>query len=123
MTLAAATYFNLRTQKKDGTLVNTPVWFVRAPEADTYHVFANINSGKVKRIRNFEAVQVAVCDWQGKLLGDWQSGQAELVAESDAIFDAFKSKYRMTFKVFDFFSKLFGKHKERQIIRVVIPSA
>ena len=123
MTLAAATYFNLRTQKKDGTLVNTPVWFVRASEADTYHVFANINSGKVKRIRNFEAVQVAVCDWQGKLLGDWQSGQAELVAESDAIYDAFRSKYRMTFKVFDFFSKLFGKHKERQIIRVVIPSA
>ena len=123
MTLAAATYFNLRTQKKDGTLVNTPVWFVRAPEADTYHVFANINSGKVKRIRNFEAVQVAVCDWQGKLLGDWHSGQAELVAESDAIYDAFRSKYRMTFKVFDFFSKLFGKHKERQIIRAVIPSA
>ncbi|MEC7106538.1 MAG: pyridoxamine 5'-phosphate oxidase family protein [Pseudomonadota bacterium] len=123
MTLAAATYFNLRTQKKDGTLVSTPVWFVRAPEADTYHVFANINSGKVKRIRNFEAVQVAVCDWQGKLLGDWQSGQAELVAESDAIYDAFRSKYRMTFKVIDFFSKLFGKHKERQIIRVVIPSA
>ena len=123
MTLAAATYFNLRTQKKDGTFVNTPVWFVQAPEAGTYHVFANINSGKVKRIRNFEAVQFAVCDWQGKLLGDWQSGQAELVAESDAIYDAFRSKYRMTFKVFDFFSKLFGKHKERQIIRVVIPSA
>ena len=122
MTLAAAIYFNLRTQKKDGTFVNTPVWFVQAPEAGTYHVFANINSGKVKRIRNFEAVQVAVCDWQGKLLGDWQSGQAELVAESDAIYDAFRSKYRMTFKVFDFFSKLFGKHKERQIIRVVIPS-
>ena len=116
MTLAAATYFNLRTQKKNGTFVNTPVWFVQAPEADTYHVFANINSGKVKRIRNFEAVQVAVCDWQGKLLGDWQSGQAELVAESDAIFDAFRAKYRMTFRVFDFFSKLFGKHKERQII-------
>ena len=123
MTLAAATYFNLRTQKKDGTFVNTPVWFVQAPEADTYHVFANINSGKVKRIRNFEAVQVAVCDWQGKLLGDWQSGQAELVAERGAIFDAFRAKYRMTFRVFDFFSKLFGKHKERQIIRVVIPSA
>ena len=65
MTLAAATYFNLRTQKKDGTLANTPVWFVRAPEADTYHVFAHLHSGKVKRIRNFEAVQVAVCDWQG----------------------------------------------------------
>ena len=97
---------------------------MRAPEADAYHVFANVSSGKVKRIRNFEAVQVALCNWQGKLLGEWQPGQAELVAESDAIYDAFRAKYRMTFRVFDFFfSKLFGKHKERQIIRVVIPSA
>lgn len=123
MTFATAPYFNLKTQKKNGTFVDTPVWFVRAPEAGAYHVFANVSSGKVKRIRNFEAVQVALCNWQGKLLGEWKPGQAELVAESDAIYDAFRAKYRMTFRVFDFFSKLFGKHKERQIIRVVIPSA
>ena len=118
MNLDTANYFSLRTKKKDGSHVDTPVWFVRAAPARTYHVFANINSGKVKRIRNFATVDVAVCDWRGKLLGEWLPARAELVAETDDIYAAFGAKYGLTYRVFDFFSKLGGKRKERQIIRV-----
>ena len=118
MKLDTAQYFSLRTKKKDGTHVDTPVWFVPAPEEKTYFVFTNSNSGKVKRIRNFAAADVAVCNMRGKLLGQWQPAHAELVAESDAIYAAFRSKYGLTFRVFDFFSWLGGKHKERQMIRV-----
>ena len=56
MTLESESYFSLRTKKKDGSFVDTPVWFVRAPEAHAYYVFANINSGKVKRITSWCAL-------------------------------------------------------------------
>ena len=118
MTLESESYFSLRTKKKDGSFVDTPVWFVRAPKAHVYYVFANINSGKVKRIRNFAEVAVAVCDWRGKILGSWLSARAELVAESEGIYAGFGAKYGLTYRVFDFFSRLGGKRKERQIILV-----
>ena len=118
MSLESESYFSLRTKKKDGSFVDTPVWFVRAPEAHAYYVFANINSGKVKRIRNFAEVAVAVCDWRGKILGSWLSARAELVAESEGIYAGFGAKNGLTYRVFDFFSRLGGKRKERQIILV-----
>ncbi len=118
VTLATAPYFNLKTRKKNGTFVDTPVWFVPASQNNSYHVFANIHSGKVKRIKNFAAVQIAICDVRGRLLGEWQPGHAELVCESEEIYAAFKAKYRLVFRLFNFFSRLFGKHKERQMIRV-----
>lgn len=118
MILDTVPYFNLRTKRKDGSLVETPVWFVTAPQGEIHHVFTNIHSGKVKRIKNFSEVDVAVCDWRGRLLGDWQPARAELVAETDAIYAAFLSKYGLIYRVFDFFSRLGGKHKERQIICV-----
>ena len=118
MALDTANYFSLRSKKKDGSQVDTPVWFVRALDDDSYHVFTNVNSGKLKRVRNFPKVEIAVCDVRGKLLGVWQPARAELVAESDTIYAAFRAKYGLTFRIFDFFSWLGGKHKERQMIQV-----
>ena len=63
-------------------------------------------------------MEIAVCDVRGKLLGVWQPARAELVAESDTIYAAFRAKYGLTFRIFDFFSWLGGKHKERQMIQV-----
>ena len=122
MTIDEAPYFSLRTRKKDGSYVDTPVWFVSSPQRDTYHVFTNIQSGKVKRIKNFSDVELAVCDWRGKLQSNWRPANAELVPETDAIYAAFLAKYGLTYRVFDFFSRLGGKHKERQIICVTTTS-
>jgi PPOX class probable F420-dependent enzyme len=118
MTLHNGKYFSLRTQKRDGSYVDTPVWFVSASKGGAHHVFANINSGKVKRIRNFATVQIAVCDWRGGLLGPWQPARAELVPESVSIYVAFQAKYGLVYRVFELFSRLLGKHKERQMICV-----
>ena len=118
MTLHNSKYFSLRTQKRDGSYVDTPVWFVSASQGGVHHVFANINSGKVKRIRNFATVQIAICDWRGGLLGPWQPARAVLVPESVSIYAAFQAKYGMVYRVFEFFSRLLGKHKERQMICV-----
>ena len=45
-------YINLSTQKKDSTLVNTPVWFAQDEDKNSFYVFSHGEAGKVKRIRS-----------------------------------------------------------------------
>ena len=51
-------YINLSTRKRDGSFVNTPVWFAQEGETNNYYVYSLNNVGKVKRIRNFPEVKV-----------------------------------------------------------------
>ena len=116
-------YINLSTQKKDGSLVNTPVWFAQDGEKNDFYIFSAGEAGKVKRIRNFSSVKVAICDFKGNLQGEWISAQAELIDEEESKIRAYRQlqkKYGLTIKVFDFFSKLFGKYKQRQVIKFKI---
>ena len=43
-------YINLGTQKRDGSFVNTPVWFAQEGEKNNYFIFSNNKAGKIKRI-------------------------------------------------------------------------
>ena len=116
-------YVNLSTQKKDGSFVNTPVWFAQDGDKNDFYIFSAGEAGKVKRIRNFPSVKVAICDVRGNLQGEWISAQAELIDEEEFKIRAYKhlhQKYGLTIKVFDFFSKLFGKYKKRQVIKFKI---
>jgi len=113
-------YINLATQRKDGTFVNTPVWFTKDEQSNDYFIFSAGEAGKVKRIRNFSSVKVAICNFKGDLRGDWESAQAELIDEEDSItraYGQFQRKYSVSLKVINFFSRLFGKYKKRQIIK------
>ena len=111
-------YFNLGTLKRDGSYVDTPVWFAKGSSGDVFYVLANVKSGKVKRLRNFDSTRIAICDWKGGLKGDWELASAELVTESVDMIRLFRSKYGLQFYVFEFFSWLSGKRKERQMILV-----
>ena len=113
-------YISLGTLKRDASFVDTAVWFVQESSSKDYLVLVNINSGKVKRIRNFSDARVAVCDWKGGLLGGWHDAGAELIEEPEMLLKLFRKKYGLQFRVFEFFSWLSRKHKERQIIRVVL---
>ena len=113
-------YINLGTLKRDGSFVDTAVWFAQEADAEVYLVLANANSGKVKRIRNFKYAQVAVCDWKGGLKGKWQKAGVELVDELENHPRLFRAKYGLQFRIFEFFSWLSGKRKERQMILVTI---
>ena len=64
-------YINLSTKKRDGSFVNTPVWFAQDGKSNSYFIFSLKNAGKVKRIRNFPDVKVVVCTYNGKVKGDW----------------------------------------------------
>ena len=111
-------YLLLSTQKRDGSWVDTPVWFAMESLGDAYYVLANVKSGKVKRLRNFNSTRIAICDWKGRLRGDWNSASGELVTESKDMIRLFRSKYGLQFYVFELFSWLSGKRKERQMILV-----
>ena len=116
-------YVNLSTQKKDGSFINTPVWFAQEGDTNSFYIFSAGEAGKVKRIRNFSSVKVAICDVRGNLEGEWNSAQAELIDDEASVIRAYRyllKKYGLTIKVYDFFSKLFGKYNQRQLIKFQI---
>ena len=113
-------YFNLGTLNRDGNYVDTPVWFAKENSGPGFYVLANGKSGKIKRLKNFSTARVAVCDWKGRLKEAWVPVAAELVSESEDIIGLFRSKYGLYFYVFEFFSWLSRKRKQRQMILVTL---
>jgi len=113
-------YINLSTQKKDSTLVNTPVWFAQVEDKNSFYVFSHGEAGKVKRIRNFSSVKVATCNFKGDLHGEWLSAEAKLLNKDQE--ESIKLGYRLLHKkypsmrILDIFSKLSGNYKKRQLI-------
>ena len=74
-------YLNLETYRKNGECMDTPVWFVQ--QGATFYVVTMANSGKVKRIRNNDRVNIAPCRMDGKLTGTWVPAQARQVTDPD----------------------------------------
>ena len=100
--------------------MDTPVWFVKQNVGSGFYVLANIKSGKVKRLQNFNTARVAICDWRGRLKGERQPAFAELVAESKDIIRLFRCKYGLVFYTFEFFSWLSKKRRQRQMILLTL---
>ena len=117
---ADAKYVNLRSFKRDGSPVDTPVWF--ATVDGRVVIFTDGTSFKVKRIRRNAKVELARCDVRGGLLGPWLPGRAraverepELIARSYA---ALNSKYGWLMRIGTVFSTLAGRVKRRLILEV-----
>lgn len=119
LTLQNATTINLKTFRKNGDGISTPVW-AAAVEGSLY-VFTQTDTGKVKRIRNFSRVEVAECTSSGKLKGAWHQATATVVddrEEEQAAYRALELKYGWKMKVLNFGSRLTGKVKTRSVIRI-----
>lgn len=75
--LAAARYVSVRTFRRSGEPVATPIWpavidgklYFGTPE----------HTHKVTRLRREARVQFAVCDMKGEVSGDWLDGTARLL--------------------------------------------
>lgn len=63
--LKGARFISLKTFRKNGNAVPTPVWF--AQHDDKLYVMTLVNAGKIKRIRNNSYVEIAPCDVRGKV--------------------------------------------------------
>lgn len=60
-------YISLKTFRKNGTGVATPVWF--GEEDGKLYVMTRSDMGKTKRIRNNSKVTVAPCTIRGTVIG------------------------------------------------------
>ncbi len=112
-------YVNLRTFRKSGVAVDTPVWCAHVE--DNIYIFSAGDAGKVKRLRNSSQAELAKCDARGKLLGDWTPGHASLVDDSSEVAkaqDAFRQKYGWQIRMADWGAKLTGRFNKRAYIRV-----
>ena len=115
MTIASAKYVSLITLRKSGEAVSSPVWI--APLADGRAGFTTeANSGKVKRIRNNNAVTLQECTMRGKLIegAPVVSATAEVVsgAAHDEVHRAIRSKYGLIvlfIGISDLFAKVMKK--------------
>ena len=118
----SANYLSLSTQKRDGSWVDTPVWFASAEDGVIY-CFSEGKAGKVKRIRNFSAVRINPCSVTGKLHGQWQGAQATLIASDEDENKAYKAllkTYGWQLRILDFFSSMAGKIDKRVFIQLIL---
>jgi hypothetical protein len=75
--LGRGSYLLVTTFRKDGTPVPTPVWVGR--DGDELIVWTQAAAGKVKRVRNNPAVELAECDLRGRPRGETVKGTARIL--------------------------------------------
>ncbi len=103
-------YLNLETFRRNGEGMKTPVWFVQA--GDVLYVRTVANSGKVKRVRNNGRVNIAPCQADGALLGEWVPARAEEIhdQQTDRLVDRLlDQKYGIQKKLFGLMARLQGR--------------
>lgn len=116
-------YLCIATRKRDGSWVNTPVWY--GLEGDLFYLFSEGAAGKVKRIRNFPDVRICPCTVTGKPTGEWVEATATIIEKPDEMQAAHQSlvgRYGWQMKLLDMGSRLVGKINKRAFIKVVVCS-
>src|SRR5919198_665523 len=109
-------YLNLESVKRDGTPVQTPVWF--AEEHGVLYVYTLANAGKVKRIRRDPHIRIAPCTMRGTVIGPWIEVEATIVDATTAAHGhaLLRHKYGWLKRVGDVFSR--PLHRERVVIAI-----
>lgn len=115
----SARYISFGTYRKNGEVVDTPVW--AGDEGDTLYVFSSGDAGKVKRLRNGNRARVAPCTATGKALGDYVDATAKLVDHPEVVeraYRALRRKYGWQMRMLDGLAMLSGRYRKRQIIEI-----
>ena len=89
----------LRTRKRDGSWVDTPVNV--AVDGDRAYFGTPANSAKVKRLRNFPDVQIAPCTLRGRPTGTVLRARHDSSTADEAVAAArrMRGKYRFVYSV------------------------
>lgn len=113
---AGQRYLNLESVKRDGTPVQTPVWF--AEDQGVLYVYTLAKAGKVKRIRHHPRIRLAPCTMRGTVTGAWVEAEATIVDATTAAHGhaLLRRKYGWMKKMGDLYSRLM--HRERVVIAI-----
>ena len=103
-------YALLKTFRKNGDAVPTPIWF--ANENGKLYITTGSTAGKVKRIKNNGRATLTPCDQRGRIIGDGKEveGMARVLPEAEYAHanTVLLSKYKLMYRMFDvlgFFSR------------------
>ena len=119
--LADATYVSLRSYKRDGGAVDTPVW--AAPLDGALVVFTLRDSFKVKRVRRDPRVMIAPCGVFGAVNGAWMDGTCRLVEDRDRearAYAALDAKYGWQMRLGTWMRRLAGGLERRVILEIAL---
>jgi PPOX class probable F420-dependent enzyme len=112
-------YLTLESVKRDGTPVQTPVWFVE--DQGVLYVYTLAKAGKVKRIRRHPRIRIAPCTMRGTVIGPWVEADATIVDATTAAHGhaLLRHKYGWMKGIGDLVSRLL--HRERVVIAIRVP--
>jgi PPOX class probable F420-dependent enzyme len=116
-TIAASECMNVRSFKKDGSPVDTPMWVI-ALDGRLCN-YTDERTYKVKRIRRNPKVEVAACNVWGKCSTDWVPATCRIVedeARRQQVFELLRAKYGIHWYLSLWGSKLTGKTKYRRVL-------
>lgn len=119
--LDTASYVSLGSYKKDGSIVQTPVWV--APLDGKLFVYTLKETYKVKRIRRNPKVRLAKCDVRGNVIGQWYEGTCHVVEDPERerrAYAAFREKYGLMMRIGDVMSTLTGRIKRRIVLEIAL---
>ncbi len=104
-------YLSLQTFRKNGTPVDTPVWF--AQDGERFYAYSLANAGKIKRIRNNPHVKVIPCDMRGNTKGEWVEASARIVdkPEAERADELLNKKYGLMRRIGGFYSTLMKRER------------
>ena len=115
MDLEKASFVALETFKKSGEGVVTPTWVTGADGA--LYIWTDLDSWKVKRIRNNPEVRICASDYAGNPKGEWFDARAQVLDSAEARDKArrlFLTKYGLQFRFF----AVLGRKRPRAILEI-----
>jgi PPOX class probable F420-dependent enzyme len=116
-------YCQLQTFRRDGTAVDTPVWF--ALDGERLYVKTEDPSGKIKRIRREPRVRVAPCTATGTFLGEAVEARARILssAEQKRAEETLRRRYGFGRRLFGWIVEpIFRLRGQREIYLEVVPA-
>jgi len=118
-TLGNALCLSVRSFRKDGTPVDTPLWVV--PIDGRFGLFTDGRSHKIKRLSRNLDVEVAACDVWGVSSTPWYPARCRFVDEPDRrarIYALIAGKYGIHWTMSTFLSRLSGRIKHRVVLEI-----
>ena len=99
-------YINLETYRRNGQAVRTTVWFVM--DAGTIYIRTDMNSGKIKRIKNNPNIRITPSGARGQLKGKWIEGKIKMAGslEVEHANQLLEQKYGIQGKIIRVFNKI-----------------
>ena len=110
-------FLSVRSFKRDGTGVTTPVWSVS--DGSRLFAFTDLHSPKIWRIRRNPHVQIAACRAGGRLRGEPVAARAEVLtdpADLERVHRLLVERYRISYRVVMVFYRLGRRLRGQQSV-------